>query len=113
MFVARVLGRVVATRKLEGLTGVPLLWIQRLDEDLQPVGSASVAADRARSGLGDIVLVEDGREATFALPERFVAVEAAIVGHIESIDVTGEDPTVEREATGSSTGRAPRGRGRR
>jgi len=99
MFLARVLGRVVATRKLEGLTGVPLLWIERIDEKLLPTGATLVAADRARSGLGDLVLVEDGREATFALPERFVAVEAAIVGHVESVDASrGEAAEARRDA---------------
>ena len=87
MFLARVIGRVVATRKLDGLTGVTLLVIERVDEHLAGTGTTLVAADAAQSGPGDLVMVEDGREATYALPDSYVAVEAAIVGHVEEVTV--------------------------
>lgn len=105
MFLARVIGRVVATRKLDGLTGVPLLVIECVDESLAPTGKTLVAADAAQSGPGDIVMVEDGREATYALPDTFVAVEAAIVGHVESVDVG--QAYRRGPAGGQTTGAAP------
>ena len=75
MFLARVIGRVVATRKVTGLAGVALLVIERMD-GTRPTGVTLVAADRAQSGEGDLVMVEDGREAALALPVTFVPVEA-------------------------------------
>jgi len=86
VFLARVIGRVVATTKVEGLEGVALLVVARVDEALGGSDRALVAADRARSGLGDLVLVEDGREASMALDERFVPVDATIVGHVEAVE---------------------------
>ena len=45
MFLARVTGRLVATISYEGLEGVPLQWIQPLDEDGEAHGPQLVACD--------------------------------------------------------------------
>ena len=42
------------------------------------------------SGPGELVFFVGGREASMALPERFVPVDAAIVGHVEEVAVRGE-----------------------
>ena len=83
MYLARVIGRVVATVHASGLDGVPLQWIQPLDEDGAPMGAALVACAAVSSGPGDLVQFVDGREAALACPERFVPVDAAIVGYVE------------------------------
>jgi len=85
MDVARVIGRVVATQKVDGLEGVALQWIQPLDEEGRRAGAPLVACDAAQSGPGDLVFFVDGREASMALRERFVPVDATIVGHIEEL----------------------------
>ena len=53
MFLARVVGTVVATRKEPGLTGTKLLVIQPLKNDGSPSGKPLVAVDSVgnRSGL--------------------------------------------------------------
>jgi len=97
MQLARVLGRVVATTKAAGLEGRALLVIQPLDEALAPAGKSIVAADAIGSGPGEIVFFVGGREASMAMPgERFVPVDAAIVGHVEQVAVGGR--RVEPEA---------------
>ncbi len=85
MFLARVLGRVVTTHKLDNLHGVPLLVVEKYDDDRTPTGKTLVAADAAQSGPGDLVMIEDGREASLALEETFVPVEATIIGHVEDV----------------------------
>lgn len=92
MDLARVIGRVVATRRIEGLDGVKLQWIQPLDEDGKASGSPLVACDAAQSGPGDLVYFIDGREACFPLPERFVPVDATVIGHVEEVDAGKEFP---------------------
>jgi len=87
---ARVIGRVVATRKPVGLAGRALLVIQPLDESLDAAGRPLVAADAIGSGPEEIVFWVGGREASMALPDRFVPVDAAIVGHVEEVTVRGE-----------------------
>jgi len=79
----RVIGRVVATQRSEGLTGAKFLIVRPLDEHGEDCGPTLVACDVVDSGPGDIVHVCDGREATLALPETFVPIDATIVGHVE------------------------------
>ena len=83
MYLARVTGRVVATQQYPGLKGVPLQWIQPLDEDGKPMGAQLVACAVVSTGPGDLVQFVDGREAALACPERFVPVDAAIIGFVE------------------------------
>lgn len=89
MQLARILGRVVATRRVPGLEGVPLQWLQPLDERGQPRGEALVACAVVSSGPGDLVHFVDGREGALACPRPFVPVDAAILGFVEEAVVRG------------------------
>jgi microcompartment protein CcmK/EutM len=83
VYLARVTGRVVASQRYPGLDGVPLQWVQPLDEDGADMGSALVACAVISSGPGDLVSYVDGREAALACPQTFVPVDAAIIGFVE------------------------------
>jgi ethanolamine utilization protein EutN len=86
MQLGRVIGTVVATRKVDGLEGVRFLVVQPLTRDLEPVGEAVVAADGvAMAGPGELVYVVASREASLALPEKFVPVDHAIVGIVDEV----------------------------
>ena len=85
MKLAKVIGRVCATRKDPLLTGVRLYVLQPINEHLEPMGSAIIAADAAGSGEGDIVFWVSAREATFALPEKRIPSDASIVGILDSV----------------------------
>lgn len=89
MYLARVIGRLVATRKHPGLEGVPLQWIQPLDERGAKLGDALVAASVVSTGPGDLVHFVDGREGALACPQTFVPVDAAIIGFVEEATVLG------------------------
>ena len=85
---ARVMGTVVATHKYEGLEGVKFLVVQLLDEELQPQGRPTIAADAtAQAGPGELVFVVGSREAAQAMPEVFVPVDLAITGIVDEVDV--------------------------
>jgi ethanolamine utilization protein EutN len=84
MYLARVIGRLVATQRTPGLDGVALQWIQPLDELGAPAGAQLVACAAISSGPGDLVQFVDGREAALALATTFVPVDAAIVGYVEA-----------------------------
>jgi len=98
MYLARVIGRVVATGKAEGLEGVPLHWIQPLDERGAEMGDALVAATVVGAGPGDLVHFVDGREGALACPRTFVPVDAAVIGFVEEAVAGGE--RIGRERTG-------------
>ncbi|MCJ7513638.1 MAG: EutN/CcmL family microcompartment protein [Anaerolineales bacterium] len=83
----RVLGTVVATRKVEGLEGVKFLVVQLLNEDLHPEGSPQIAADATgQAGPGELVFVVGSREAAQAMPEVFVPVDLAITGIVDEVE---------------------------
>ena len=92
VYLARVIGRVVATQRYPGLDGVPLQWIQPLDERGEPTGEALVACAVVSTGPGDLVHFVDGREGALACPEPFVPVDAAILGFVEqAVSLGGHD----------------------
>ena len=60
MYLARVIGDVVVTRKDENLTGLKLLILQPLTPDRQPAGRTLIAADAIGAGVGEAA---EGRRA--------------------------------------------------
>jgi ethanolamine utilization protein EutN len=92
MQLARVLGRVVATEKAEGLDGISLLMIQPLTKQQRPAGGTVVAADAVgMAGHGELVYFVSSREAAEALPERFVPVDHAVVGIVDQVHLEEEE----------------------
>ena len=89
MQLARVLGRVVATEKADGLEGVRFLLIQPLDKSQQLKGGTVVAADATHmAGEGELVYFVSSREAAEALPVRFVPVDHAITGIVDDVQLS-------------------------
>lgn len=86
MYLGRVLGTVVCERKYEGLEGKRLLVVQPLDHKLQPSAPVEVAVDTVSARTGDLVYLVGSREAALACDPTFVPVDAAIVGHVDSVD---------------------------
>jgi ethanolamine utilization protein EutN len=85
MKIGKVIGTVVASRKVESLKGVKLLLVQPLDEDGKPTGEPVVACDTQQSGPGETVFYIGGREASLPLPEPFNPADAAITGIIDKV----------------------------
>jgi ethanolamine utilization protein EutN len=87
MYLGRVIGTVVASRKYAGLEGVKLLFVEPLDDQLRRTGEPHVAADATRvAGPRDLVYLVGSREAALALEETFVPVDAAIVGIVDQVN---------------------------
>ncbi len=86
MKLARVIGTVVATTKVDGLSGVRFLIVQPLDRDQRETGEPVVAADAvAMAAPEDLVSIVASREAALACPEKFVPVDHAIVGIVDQV----------------------------
>jgi ethanolamine utilization protein EutN len=85
MHLGRVLGTVVATRKVEGLEGVRMMYVIAIDEHGNDRGDPFVAADTTQAGPGDIVHLTGSREASLAMPEPFVPVDSAIVAIVDHV----------------------------
>ncbi len=85
MYLGRVIGTVVARRKVSGLEGAKFLVVQPLCERLQESGPTQVAVDTVQAGLGELVYLVGSREAALALDPYFVPVDAAIVGIVDGL----------------------------
>lgn len=90
MLIGQVIGQVVATQKNDKLRGAKLLLVQPLDLRERPRGAAILAIDSVDAGVGDRVLVvQEGRAAQLALGQGVAAVDAAIVGIVDSLELHG------------------------
>lgn len=83
MFLGRVLGPAVATKKYEGLTGIKMYLFEPLNDALEVTGGPMVAVDTVGARENDVVMWVASREAALALQHWFVPVDAAIVGIVD------------------------------
>lgn len=87
---ARVLGSVVATRKVPSWHGQRLLWVQPVDRAGKPAGRKLVALDTVSAAPGQAVFFVRGREAAEALGDSFNPADAAIVALVDRLEAWSE-----------------------
>ncbi len=91
MKAAKVIGRVVATRKSPSLEGIKLLLIQPLTWDKKPHGDPLVAVDVVGAGAGEFVFWVAAREAAVGVGGTDLKdtppVDAAILGIIDGVNL--------------------------
>lgn len=91
MFLAKIIGNVVATQKEPTLEGCKLLVVSPLalgpDEKTK---SSLVAVDTIGAGIGETVLVSSGSSARNALKANVVA-DAAVVGIVDTVQIEKDD----------------------
>lgn len=87
MYIGKIVGTVVSTRKDDALIGKKILVVQPLDEKLLPHGKIEVAVDSVGAGVGEIVLVSTGSSANKIFDGSNSPIDRAIVGIIDSVEV--------------------------
>jgi len=87
MWVGKVIGTIVATPKDESLTGCKLLIVQPMKLTQNQQSNPVVAVDRIGAGTGENVLVVGGSSARSLFGDTHAAVDAAIIGIIDSIEL--------------------------
>ena len=88
MFLAQVVGKIVATIKHSDLYGKKLLMVRPLDISLSPTGKTVIAVDSVDAGTGDVVLVSDeGNAASQILQMARGPIRTVVVGVVDSIDM--------------------------
>ena len=91
MQIARVVGSIVATQKNAQLEGTKLLLVQPVDPSGQPRGQVVLAFDVVDAGIGDrVLLVQDGKAAITVLGRGMAAVDAAVVGVVDHVEMEPE-----------------------
>lgn len=89
MYLAKVVGNVVSTRKEAQLTGYKLLIVRLIDQT-QAAQALQVAIDRVGAGNHDYVLVACGSAARQGLRQAAVPIDAAIVGILDDFSESSE-----------------------
>ena len=87
MFIARVVGDVVATHRHRNLGGHKLLLIRRLSLSGVEEGGEVIALDVIGVGIGERVLVvQEGNAARALFKSRTIPVQAVVVGVIDHVE---------------------------
>ena len=96
MFLARVEGAVVATKKDPSMNGRKLLVLRpQLVDEKDPSRFRSgvntiIAVDSVGAGVGEMVLFCQGSSARLAPSLKDAPVDAVIIGIVDSVDVLGK-----------------------
>ena len=96
MFLAKVIGSVVATKKDGSMTGHKLLLVRPMLVDphnpaaFKPGSNTIVAIDTLGAGEGELVLLAQGSSARQADGLKNLPADAAIVGLVDSVRVLGQ-----------------------
>ncbi len=95
MFLAKVEGSVVATKKDPGMTGRKLLLLRPMLVDekdparFRPGANTIVAVDSVGAGEGELVLFCQGSSARLAPGLKDCPVDAVVIGIVDTVDVLG------------------------
>jgi ethanolamine utilization protein EutN len=96
MFLARVEGSVVATKKDASMNGRKLLLVRpQLVDDKDPTkfrpgSNTIVAVDSVGAGIGELVMFCQGSSARLAPNLKDTPVDAVIIGIVDTVDVMGK-----------------------
>jgi ethanolamine utilization protein EutN len=103
MFLARVEGSVVATKKDASMNGRKLLLLRPQlvdDEDptkFRPGVNTIVAVDSVGAGIGELVMFCQGSSARLAPNLKDVPVDAVVIGIVDTVDVLGKQIYTSRQ----------------
>ena len=95
MFLAKVVGTVVATKKHQAFHGSKLLLLQPLvaqERSLVPSGASVVAIDTLGAGLDELVMFTQGSSARLAAQTKDTPVDAIITGIVDRVKFEGTNP---------------------
>ncbi len=96
MFLGRVIGSVVSTKKDDKMSGRNLLLIRPMliDEKnpsrLRPGQNTLVAVDNLGAGVDELILFAQGSSARQASGLNSMPIDAAVVGIVDAVDVLGK-----------------------
>lgn len=87
MYLGKVIGTVVATRKDENLVGSKLMITQPLDIELKPKGDPLIGVDTVGAGIGELVIYVKGTAGRIAARKMDAPIDVAIVGIVDNISI--------------------------
>ena len=93
MILARVVGNIVATQKNPRYGGARVMLCQQMTPEGEETGMTLLALDSVDAGEGDVVLIvqEGWGASTAATKEAGAAIDSAIVGVVDRIDLLADE----------------------
>ena len=93
MILAKVVGNVVATKKNRRYESARMMLCQQISPEGEEMSQTLLALDSVDSGVGDTVLIvqEGWGASTAATKEAGAAIDSAIVGVVDRIDLLAEE----------------------
>jgi ethanolamine utilization protein EutN len=93
MLIARVLGNVVATQKNQRYEGARIMLCRQVTPEGADMDYTCIALDSVNAGEGDVVIIaQEGWSASTAATGRAgAAIDSAIVGVVDYIDLLSAD----------------------
>lgn len=98
MFLGKVVGTVWSTKKSLDLEGIRFLVVHPYDLEKDPTRNIVIVADRLGAGSGEMVICAFGKAARTAMGNQEMAIEAAVVGIVDRVDITDTVSEEMREA---------------
>lgn len=89
MITGKVVGTVVASRKVESMEGLKLLIVQKMKVSGELTGDYVVAADAVGAGVGEVVLVVSGSSARQTEMSNNRPMDALIMAIVDTFEVDG------------------------
>ena len=89
MFLGHVVGTVWSTKKTANLEGVRFLIVHPYNLNKEPGTDIVVVADRLGAGVGETVLCAYGKAARSAIGDQDMSIEAAVVGIVDTMEISG------------------------
>jgi len=96
MYLGKVIGSVVSTKKDETLRGRKLLMVRPMlidpdkPDQFKPGSNTIVAVDTLGAGEGELIMFAQGSSARQADGLRTTPVDAAIVGIVDTVSIQGK-----------------------
>jgi microcompartment protein CcmK/EutM len=89
MYLGKVIGTLVATRKESSLDGLKFLVVRRLSVENEEEGGYVVAADAVGAGIGEVVMVATGSSARQTVMTDKRPCDAVIMAIVDTWEVDG------------------------
>lgn len=91
MYLGKVIGTLVATRKESSLDGLKFLVVRRLNVENEEESGYVVAADAVGAGMGEVVMVATGSSARQTVMTDKRPCDAVIMAIVDNWEVNGEE----------------------
>jgi microcompartment protein CcmK/EutM len=91
MFLADVVGTVVAPVQIPLLDGEKLLLLRPIGPDGKAFGRVRIGIDRAQAGVGDrVIVIDEGNSARQILGDPKAAAKTVVVGVVDYVELGDE-----------------------